>query len=246
MPVWPGDPAFERDSLTEVSAGDATNLSTIRMSLHTGTHVDAPRHVFENGAGVDEIRLEGCLGRTRLATISTRGKIGSRDLEPVLETAPERLLLKCLPAPDLSSFQKDYRYLDDDAARLLINSGVKLFGTDAPSVDPVESRDLPVHHLLLEGGVIILENLWLRDVPDGEYELVALPLRIAGADGSPLRAVLLSAAEQPTGGGIKATGTAGESGRRSARTHFRRRGAGKTCPGRTGSKRSTGRNRCGG
>ena len=173
-----------------IADGDAVNLSWSRMSLHTGAHADAPSHFEAGAATIDQAPLEAYLGPARLATLSGEGAIGPDEVGPILAANPERLLLRCHPEFDPDRFPRRIRHFTREAATRIGLAGTKLIGVDAPSVDPIESKDLPAHRAFGQSGVAILENLLLAGVPDGEYELIALPLRIVGGDASPVRAVL--------------------------------------------------------
>lgn len=188
--VWPGDTPYRRDEILKMSAGASVNLSTVHISLHTGTHADAPSHFADGAAAIDAVDLSRYLGPALLVTVAVDGAIRPVDLEDCLARRPERLLVRCNPSIDPNSFPASFVSFSPEAARRAGSMGVRLVGTDAPSVDPFESKDLPAHHAFQSYGTAILENLFLRDVPDGEYELIALPLRIIGGDASPVRALL--------------------------------------------------------
>ncbi len=188
--TWPGDVAFSRSNTLRIADGCSVNLSSLRMSLHTGAHADAPAHFQDGAATIDEVDLRAYWGPARLVTLTGSGAITAGDLEACLATGPERVLLRCHRQFDPDQFPTRIRYFDPAAARLIAEAGVLLVGVDAPSVDPLDSKRLSAHHVFARGGVAILENLVLRGVPDGEYELAALPLKIAGGDAAPVRAAL--------------------------------------------------------
>ncbi len=190
---WPGDTPFEQWKVQSFSKGDAINLGSIRLSLHTGSHMDAPCHYLEDGATIDQIPLENCIGPARLVSLAGEVTISVSRLERLQilnEGCPERLLIRLCSVQDAYQFPSHYSCLSSEAAELLSESKIKLLGVDAPSVDRIDSKDLVVHHKLGQAGIVILENLLLSGVPDGAYELVALPLKIEGGDGSPVRAIL--------------------------------------------------------
>ncbi len=193
IPVWPGDPAFELTWASSLTAGHAANVARISMGVHTGTHVDAPHHVLGDGPGIDGIALDAFVGKATVADARERPSIDAGFVRHllVLNPEPHRLLFRtgAWEAAE-GAFPRDFPPITPEAAEVLAGAGVVLVGTDAPSVDPVDSADLSAHHALLSGGACILENLLLDDVPPGDYELIALPLRIVGADASPVRAVL--------------------------------------------------------
>ncbi len=188
--TWPGDVVFLRSSTLRIADGASVNLSSLRMSLHTGAHADAPSHFLEGAPTIDQVGLRAYWGPARVATLNGAGPIAAEELQPLLALQPERLLLRCHPDFDPDQFPSRIRFFDPAAAGAIAAAGVLLVGVDSPSVDPLDSKDLPAHHVFGRGGVAILENLLLHEVPDGEYELSALPLKIAGGDASPVRAVL--------------------------------------------------------
>ena len=195
---WPGDTPFEQWKVQSFSEGDSINLGSIRLSLHSGSHMDAPCHYLEDGATIDQVSLESCIGPARLVTLAGEETISASRLERLQllrEGCPERILIRLCAVQDVYQFPSYYSCLSSEAAELISESKVKLLGVDAPSVDHVDSQDLLVHHKLGQAGIVILENLLLSGVPDGDYELVALPLKIEGGDGSPVRAILRQLAE---------------------------------------------------
>jgi len=191
LAVWPGDTPYRSKPVLQIANGHAVNLSTLTLSAHTGTHADAPYHFLEEGATIDRVPLDAYVGPATVVDLrAVRGAIRPEHLEGVDLDKIERLLIRT-HASDLPHDQwtDEIAYPAPETARLLGKRGLKLFGTDAPSVDPVDSKALAAHKALWEGGVVNLEGLWLRDVPPGRYELIALPLKLDG-DGSPVRAVL--------------------------------------------------------
>ncbi|HUF38768.1 MAG TPA: cyclase family protein, partial [Anaerolineales bacterium] len=191
LEVWPGDAPVALTPVQRLAAGAAVNLSSLTMSLHAGAHADAPWHFQDEGPTIETLALEPFLGPARLVRLQTEGqRIEPSDLEELLVAPPKRLLICCNPGRDPDRFPSTFAYFSAEAAARIAQASVRLLGTDAPSVDAVDSKELPAHHALWAGGALILENLDLRNVPEGEYELIALPLPILGADGSPIRAVL--------------------------------------------------------
>lgn len=192
IPVWPGDAPYRLEWTLRRGEGGSVNLSELRMSAHTGSHADAPYHTSDEGARVGEAPLDVYLGPAILAELGGREEIDERWVEGALAGAGrvQRLLVRTGAWTDPEVFPRRFPALTAAAAARLAEAGVRLFGTDAPSVDPFDSTGLPAHRALREGGVAILEGLLLDGVPQGEYELIALPLRLEEADGSPVRAVL--------------------------------------------------------
>jgi arylformamidase len=190
MPVWPGDPPCRVGWAARVPT-DGVNVAELCLSPHTGTHADGPYHVLEDGARIGDVPLGAFIGAAHVLEISGMMEIGEDWIAAHLPPACERLLLRTGAWGDPDVFPAAWPALAEDAARLLVARGVRLVGTDAPSPDAAEARDLPVHRVLLGAGVAIVENLLLDEVAPGEYELVALPLRFAEADASPVRAILV-------------------------------------------------------
>ncbi|MBI3940648.1 MAG: cyclase family protein [Acidobacteria bacterium] len=188
--VWPGDTPFSSRPLLRLSQGASVNLSSATLSLHTGAHVDAPSHVLDAGTPIDRVDLSLYVGRARVATLSAVESVREAAVEAILRERPERLLLHCRPGFDADRFPESFVSFTPEAAMRIGEAGIKLVGIDSPSVDPIDSKDLPAHHIFCRYGTAILENLDLRGVPDGEYELIALPLKIQNGDASPVRAIL--------------------------------------------------------
>ncbi|RPJ59397.1 MAG: cyclase family protein [Acidobacteria bacterium] len=193
MAVWPGDTPFSRTLTAKMEEGDAYNSSAVTMSLHAGTHLDAPAHYLPGACTVDRVDLAVLVGPAELLTVRPDPASGlrARDLEKCLSARPPRLLLRANPPTDLTEFPYSFVPLTGEAAEAIVAAGVGVLGIDSPSVDPFGSPALPVHQTLGKRGVIILENLCFHDIPDGRYTLVALPLKIEAGDGSPVRAVLI-------------------------------------------------------
>ncbi len=192
LAVYPGDAPVRIKQTLFMSRGAACNLSEMSMSLHAGTHADAPFHCNDAGVGVDGIPLSVLIGPARLVTLRVADCISVDDLQALDLRGVTRLLVRTRRgAVTLDQFDGCLVGFAPAAAAWLVQHGLRLIGTDAASVDPVGSADLPAHQAFGRGaGVVILENLYLQDVPDGDYELIALPLRVAGADAAPARVVL--------------------------------------------------------
>ena len=192
MAVWPGDTTYSHRWASRIDEGAAANVTAITLSAHTGTHVDAPFHYAADGIRLSEMPLDIHIGPATVIELDVRGEIQPEVFAGVDLEAIDRLLIKT-PAslrPD-DVWEDEFAYLSLAAAELLGERGIRLFGTDAPSVDPVTTTTMAAHRVLYRGSVAILESVQLRDVPPGEYELIALPLKIA-IDGSPVRAILRS------------------------------------------------------
>ncbi len=190
--VWPGDPEFRHRWITRMQDGESSNASAVEMGVHTGTHVDAPLHLDDSGGNIAGMPIHHFWGPARIFSISSRESIGGADLESLEWKGVERVLFKTrLAGLPPQPFEKNYVYLEESAAEFLVKQGILLVGIDAPSVDAFESKNLPAHRILLRHGIVILEGTLLDRVPAGDYQLVCLPLKLAGLDGSPVRAVLI-------------------------------------------------------
>lgn len=194
--VYPGDPPVEIEPFLSAARGDAFNLTKISLGVHTLTHVDAPSHFIEDGMTVEKIPLHFLCGRAQVIDLSEKVPLGSPiSVEHVANVATaERILLKTANHAlwQRGEFAPDYVHLSKEAAAYLIRAGVKLVGIDYYSVDAPGDADYPVHKALLGSSLIIAENLYLKDVPAGFYDLYLLPLKIALADGAPARGILKS------------------------------------------------------
>lgn len=186
---WPGDTAFGLTFTARIADGDSCDVSAIRTSPHNGTHVDAPRHVVEGGEPVDRLPLAPFIGP---AVVLERAPALELEGEALRRAVPEghRVLLRS-GRRDPTSFPDRVPGVPAAWIEALAARDVPLLGVDLPSVDDRDSRELPAHRACLRHGVQILENLDLANVAPGRYRLVALPLRLADADASPVRAVLL-------------------------------------------------------
>jgi arylformamidase len=189
--VWPGDQKFRRRWNMRLESGQSCNLSAVTMSLHTGTHIDAPYHFDDSGPDVGSLELGRYFGPARVVTMNVERCISSPDLAALSWEGVERVLFKTRPSGwSEARFDSNFVYLAEDAAGFLGERGVLLVGTDSPSVDAFDSKNMKTHKTLLGHGTAILEGIRLSHVPDGDYELICLPLKMAGADGSPVRAIL--------------------------------------------------------
>jgi len=190
--VWPGDTPFSRHIDLNRAEGSPVNLSTLTMSAHTGTHIDAPHHVADNAATVDGLDVARYWGRAQVVTVQKKaGLLLPDDFAGVnLRAAPRLLIHSAASHADPTQFLRRFVFPGPALAEFLAEMGIVLFGTDTPSVDGPDSETLAGHLALLNNGIAILEGLDLSAVSDGLYELSALPLKIDGGDGSPVRAVL--------------------------------------------------------
>lgn len=192
LPVYPGNSPFVLEPIKRIARGDSSNVSTLHMSAHSGTHVDAPRHFFDAGPGTEALPLELLVGRTRVIEVASRLGVGPDDLARHDLSQDVRLLIKTHNSQLWSSrdFHPDYVGVTEGGARYLVDHGVKVIGVDYLSVEQFKKPGAPAHHVLLGAGAIVIEGLDLRDVEPGVYEMFCLPLRVVDADGAPARVVL--------------------------------------------------------
>jgi arylformamidase len=199
-PVFPGDTPYEQQWVARLDASCPVNVSAVRASPHVGAHADAPLHYDASGAAVGALDLAPYLGPCRVihaigvaplvqwahlahALPGAAGRAGAAALPP-------RVLVRCYRHAPLQQFDSALPAFDPALVEALADLGVLLLGTDSASVDPADSKTLPSHQVLRRRGLRVLENLWLDEVAEGDYELIALPLRWMTADASPVRAVL--------------------------------------------------------
>jgi arylformamidase len=189
--VYPGDvfPTFKQEDR------GLYLISDLHMSSHTGTHIDAPTHYLKAGDTIDTIPLSRIIGRCRVIDVSRTDSttITAADLAGKLRGV-KRLLLKTRFS-GRNTFTEDYPSLDHDAAYYITDNGIECVGIDSPSIESFNG-DGSIHRRLLVNGCIVIELLYLSDVPEGDFEMVALPLRLAGLDGSPARVVLMKQEEK--------------------------------------------------
>ena len=193
--VWPGDRPFELEWTLRRADGDAVDVAAIALSVHTGTHVDGPVHTTD-GPGAGALPLDPFVG----AAVVVDGRpfvhgsprvVAPEVLEGLDPAETPRVLIRTRDAVDPSEFPTEVAALSPALATALVERGFALVGTDAPSVDPVDSKTLETHRILAGAGIPNVENLVLSGVEPGRYVFIALPLRLEGADSSPVRAVLL-------------------------------------------------------
>lgn len=191
-PVWPGDTPFEARQLWSLADGQSVNLFTLTLSPHTSTHADAFYHFVQDGETPAQMPLEPYLGTARVVTVAKAdGPLVPDDFAHVDLNGTQRLLVHSpVSALDDTQWPETYPYLSPELVDWLADKGVILIGMDSPSMDALTSTDLPGHHALRRHNIANLEFLSLQDVPDGVYELIALPLKMDGVCGSPVRAVL--------------------------------------------------------
>lgn len=189
LPVWPGDTAFAFERAWLMEDGSPVNVGRMTMSTHSGTHGDAPLHYAADGADIASVDLAPYLGECLVVDARhASGTVAIADLPP-LEGA-SRVLLRTFDRFPHDRWDRSFTAIAPETIRFLAERGVVLIGTDAPSVDPQESKTMEAHRAVHAADMRILEGLVLDDVPPGRYELIALPLKIAGGDAGLCRAVL--------------------------------------------------------
>ena len=189
LPVWPGDTPFEVRHVLRKEDGQSVNLTTLQMTAHLGTHADAYYHYANDGAFIGEMPLDAYIGPARVVTVTKQsGPLFLTDFGDL--KGIERLLIHSHVSDLDEQWPPQFPYLSVELIDWLARQGTRLIGLDSPSVDAFDSQDLPCHQALRRHGMVNLETLYLGDVPDGDYELVALPLKLDEACGSPVRAIL--------------------------------------------------------
>ncbi len=192
LPTYPGNTPFSLEAIKRMARGDSSNVSSLHLSAHAGTHVDSPRHMFDDGTGVEKLPLDLLCGRARVVELTTRKGITADDLAPFDLSEDVRLLLKTHNSRLWGSpeFRTDFVGVTESGARFLVDHGVKVVGVDYLSVEEYKTPGAPAHRTLMRHGTIVIEGLNLRDVEPGHYEMFCLPLLLVGADGAPARVVL--------------------------------------------------------
>ena len=190
LAVWPGDTPASREILMDLARGDAVTLSTLRATVHLGAHADAPSHYGLGAPSIEAMPLERYVGPCRVIRVAARRgqRIGPEVIPGDLRA--ERVLIATGTYPDPQRWNDDFAALEPSTVDLLRERGARLVGIDTPSVDLKSDAKLLAHGRFLANDMVILEGLVLDGVEPGEYELIALPLRLAGFDASPVRAIL--------------------------------------------------------
>lgn len=189
-PIFPGDEPYRLDWTARLSPDCQVNLSAITMSPHVGAHADAPLHYAEGAPAINAVPLEPYLGRCRVIhAIGATPLVTVKHLRHAEQDLPPRVLVRCCERAD-TRWNPAFTAYAPEAVEWLAARGVRLIGIDTPSVDPADSKALHSHQLLRRLDLRVLENLVLDEVPEGDYELIALPLKLQGACASPVRAIL--------------------------------------------------------
>jgi arylformamidase len=193
MVHWPGDAPFERLQTLDIANGDVCNLSQLSTSAHIGTHMDAPRHFLAGGKGMEAMPIEATIGPARVIAVQDPELIKIEELEPYQLRKGERVLFKTRNSErhwKTHAFKERFVHIPVDTAHYLAKCEVQTVGVDYLSVGGYQTDGPETHRALLAAGIWLIEGLNLEHVQPGHYELVCLPLRIVGSDGSPARAVL--------------------------------------------------------
>jgi len=191
LPVWPGDTPFSHGRRWSQGADSPVTVSRFETTVHAGSHADAPLHYDPTGMSAAEAPLGAYVGTCRV--IDARGQgasISAAFIERVVSTPPPRVLFRTYDRFPLDAWRSDFTCINAQAVHALAAMGVRLVGLDSPSLDPQDSKTMDAHRAVLAADMRVLEGLVLDDVPPGDYELIALPLKLAGLDASPVRAVL--------------------------------------------------------
>lgn len=192
MVHWPTDPPVLIERHSDIAWGDVVTVSHLSMTAHSGTHIDAPHHFISEGYGIDEIPIQKMLGPARVVQIHHPHMIDAPELESMSYDSCSRVLFRTSNSDmqwHRADFRSDYVHVTAEAARYLVDQHIDLVGVDYLSVGAFDDG-VDVHKILLEAGICVLEGLEMSSVVPGDYELICLPLRIAGADGAPARALI--------------------------------------------------------
>lgn len=193
LPVWPGDTPFAMERTWALDGECPVNVSRLTLSTHSGAHADAPLHYDSEGAPIDAVDLSVYCGPCRLIDVRhARGAVQPGDVNSALLKGCERILFRTYDRFPRNAWDSDFTAISADLIKQMAVLGVRLVGTDAASLDPVASKTLDAHNAVRRAGMRILEGLVFDGVEEGDYELIALPLKIAGADAAPVRAILRS------------------------------------------------------
>jgi len=193
MVHWPGDPDFHIERATDQEKGDVATVSRMALGVHTGTHMDAPLHFIRNARSIDTMPLDATVGPARVIPIRDKKSIRREELAGHGISAGERILFKTANSDqswNSDQFDEGFVFISRDGARFLAERGVRTVGVDYLSVGGFREDGPETHEALLGAGIWIIEGLNLTGVEPGEYELVCLPLKLMGAEGSPARAIL--------------------------------------------------------
>ena len=192
-PVFPGDTPYQQRSSAQIGPGCPVNVSAITLSPHVGAHADAPLHYDPQGAAIGAVSLEPFLGRCRVIhAIGVHPLILWEHVAHAAQALPPRVLVRTYARAPIERWDPQLAAFAPETVERLADAGVQLIGIDTASIDPADSKTLDSHQVIRRSGMRVLENLVLDDVPEGDFELIALPLKLVQADASPVRAILRS------------------------------------------------------
>lgn len=192
IPVWPGDAPYRVETTWQIGAGCPVKVSKITLSTHTGAHCDAPSHYDVAGKAIDEVDLATYIGPCRVIHCLGVAQVLPEHVAPYLQAIPARVLLRTYAQAPQMRWDAGFASIAPATIDLLAQNGVKLVGIDTPSLDPQDSKSLDAHLCIRQHQMAILESIVLDDIAAGDYELICLPLKLAGLDASPVRAILRS------------------------------------------------------
>ncbi|MBV8664919.1 MAG: arylformamidase [Burkholderiaceae bacterium] len=195
LPVWPGDTPFSSETTWQIGDGCPVKVSKLTMSTHSGAHCDAPSHYDAQGRAIDEVALNAYIGPCRVISCLGSKVVRPQDVEGKIAGVPSRVLLRTYHRAPQQAWDDDFNSVAPETIDLLASRGVVLIGIDTPSLDPQDSKTMDAHHTIRAHNMAILEGIVLDQVADGDYELIALPLKLRGLDASPVRAILRSLPE---------------------------------------------------
>ena len=193
MPHWPGDPECKITRVNKMEDGEVCNLTHLSMSAHTGTHMDAPRHFIADGIAMEKMPFEPVIGRCKVIELDVEDQITAEDLKKVKLAPGQRVLFKTRNSTRswaMTEFDKNFVSIRADAAQYLVDQKVATVGVDYLSIGGFEKDGVETHQIMLGAGIWVIEGLNLAETKPGYYDLICLPLKIAGADGAPCRVVL--------------------------------------------------------
>jgi len=198
IPVWPGDTVFNAAPTWQIADGCPVHVSRMTLSTHTGAHCDAPSHYDPQGLSIDAVALDAYIGTCRVIHCIGATMVEPQHIAHALTNLPARVLLRTYQTAPQTAWDAAFCAVAPETVTLLAQHGVRLVGIDTPSLDPLESKTLDAHQAVRSNNMAILEGIVLDAVAAGDYELIALPLKLAGMDASPVRAILRSLPNQST------------------------------------------------
>jgi arylformamidase len=190
LPVWPGDTRFEASATWEIGGGCPVHVSRMTMTTHVGAHTDAPSHYDPAGTAIDTVSLDTYMGPCRVIHCIHAGRVEPAHVARHLQGVPPRVIVRTYDKAPQRHWDERFAAIAPETIALLAAHGVRLVGTDAASLDPQDSKTLDAHNAVRTHGMAILEGVVLDEIAEGDYELIALPLKLAGMDASPVRAIL--------------------------------------------------------